>query len=67
MVTIDNSNTQTGNNRDKTSHNVMKNQRKFTPYNQNERKVQHIIRYVNHKTIMVLLHETSMLDFVAMV
>ena len=46
--------TQTGKKWEKTSRGVMTKQRKFTPHNQNENKIERRIQDVKHKTALVL-------------
>jgi hypothetical protein len=53
-IVTDNSKTQTGKKWEKTSRDVMTKQRKFTPHNQNESKVERRIQDVKHKTVLVL-------------
>ena len=50
MIVTDNSRTQTGKKWKKTSREVITKQRNFTPYNQNESKVERRIGDVKHKT-----------------
>ena len=54
MIVTDNSKTQTGKKWEKTSREVMTKQRKFTPHNQNESKVERRIQDAKHKTTLVL-------------
>ena len=54
VVVTDNSRTQTGKKWEKTSRDVITKQRKFTPHNQNESKVERRIQDVKHKTVLVL-------------
>ena len=63
VIVTDNSKTQTGKKWEKTSREVMTKQRKFTPHNQNESKVERRIQDVKAKTIMVLQCEKAQLVF----
>ena len=63
VIVTDNSKTQTGKKWEKTSREVMTKQRKFTPHNQNESKVERRIQDVKSKTIMVLQCEKAPLVF----
>ena len=63
IITTDNSKTQTGKKWEKTSREVMTKQRKFTPHNQNESKVERRIQDVKHKTTIVLQRSFAPLVF----
>ena len=54
LIVTDNSKTQTGKKWEKTSRETMTKQRRFTPHNQNESKVERRIQDVKHKTTLVL-------------
>ena len=54
LIVTDNSCTQTGKKWEKTSREVMTKQRRFTPHNQNESKVEQRIGDVKHKVVLVL-------------
>ena len=63
ILVTDNSRTQTGKKWETTSRNVMKKQRKITPYNQNASKAERRIRDVKHKTVLVLQRAGAPLVF----
>ena len=63
LITTDNSRTQTGVLWEKTSRQVMTKQRRFTPYNQNQSKVERRIQDVKHKTTLVLQRAKAPLVF----
>ena len=63
MICTDNSQTQTGKKWEKTSRDVMTVQRKFTPHNQNESKVERRIQDVKHKTTLVLQRSQAPTEF----
>ena len=54
LIVTDNSCTQTGKKWEKTSRDVITKQRRFTPHNQNESKVERCIGDVKHKVMLVL-------------
>ena len=62
-ITTDNSKTQTGKKWEKTSRDVVTKQRKFTPHNQNESKVERCIQYLKHKVTLVLQGAKAPLKF----
>ena len=54
LIVTDKSRTQTGKKWEKMSRDVMTKQRRFTPHNQNESKVERHIGDVKHKVVLVL-------------
>ena len=63
MIVTDNSRTQTGKKWEKTSRDVVTKQRKFTPHNQNESKVERRIQDAKHKTTLVIQRARAPLTF----
>ena len=63
LIVTDNSRTQTGKKWEKTSRDVMTKQRRFTPHNQNESKVECRIIDVKHKVVLVLQRAKAPLIF----
>ena len=63
LIVTDNSRTQTGKKWEKTSRDVMTKQRRFTPHNQNESKVERRIGDVKHKVVLVLQRAKAPLIF----
>ena len=63
LIVTDNSRTQTGKKWEKTSRDVMTKQRRFTPHNQNESKVERRIGDVKHKVVLVLQRAKAPLLF----